>query len=677
MDRLFEPIDTLKGVASARAEMYRKLGIKTPYDLLYHIPRRHLDYSEYVSVSEAVIDDVNVLKLKILRKSAPRAVKNNMTVYKAVATDGEEEIAVVFFNNIYAWEALDINEEYYMYGKVTSDLYSVNIMSPQYIRTAETMLILPIYKLTTGLTNAMVRTNIKEAIRIMYNEPFEILPQSVLDEYELLSLDAALGNIHFPMDMEAYELSKQRLAFDELLILQVGIGAMRERSRRSTACVMDKTTSIDGFFKALPFEMTNAQKKALSEILADLCYDRPMNRLLQGDVGSGKTAVAAAACAFTAQNGMQTALMAPTEILATQHYNTLSSFLEPLGMRVCLLTGSMAVKKKATLKEGIADGSFDVIVGTHAIIQKDTVFRRLGLVITDEQHRFGVGQRSTLAEKGDSPHKLVMSATPIPRTLALIIYGDLDVSIINELPKGRKPISTYAVTGKLRERAFGFVRQHLDAGRQVYIVCPMIEDSDSDLLAVKSYAKYVSETILNGYTVGLLHGRMSAAEKEKTMKKFKKGDIQVLVCTTVVEVGVDVPNASVIVIENAERFGLSQLHQLRGRVGRGVHESSCILITDNTKEECVQRMKIVSRTTDGFVISEEDLKLRGPGDFFGNRQHGLPPMKIADIACNTELVNMAQKCAADILKKDPKLELPEHHAIRLETVRLFNSEIIG
>ncbi len=402
-----------------------------------------------------------------------------------------------------------------------------------------------------------------------------------------------------------------------------------------------------------------------------------MNRLLQGDVGSGKTAVAAAACCFASRNGIQSALMAPTEILASQHFRTLSDFLEPFGVRVCLLTGSLTPKKKALIREQIAAGDIDVIVGTHAIIQKDVEYKALGLVITDEQHRFGVAQRAALAEKGDSPHKLVMSATPIPRTLALIIYGDLDISAITQLPKGRKPVKTYAVTGKLRSRAFGFVRERLDEGRQAYVVCPMIEESESELFAVKTYAENAANGDLKGYTTALLHGKMRAAEKDKVMKKFRDGEIQVLICTTVVEVGVDVPNAAVMVIENAERFGLSQLHQLRGRVGRGSFESSCILITDNTTEDCVKRMKIMSSTTDGFKISEEDLKMRGPGDFFGNAQHGLPPLKIADIACNMELMNRAQNCARELLDEDPLLEKPQNRALKMDVMRLFSRDIIG
>lgn len=674
---LFSEIEYLKGVGKARGEKYRKLGISSPYELIYHIPRAYLDFRCHVPVQQAVLNDYNVMKLTISRKMPPQRVRGGLVICKAAATDGTDDILVVIYNNIYGFQALREGETYYMYGKVTGNFLRKEVTSPVYIGAHEKVLIQPVYPLTQGLSVNMVRTNMRQAIQLMKNEPFETLPQDILDRYELCPLMYALENIHFPESDMASETARRRLAFDELLKLQLGMSMMKSRSRRSTAYKMDSSVAIDEFTNGLPFELTEAQEKAVTEILADLCKETPMNRLLQGDVGSGKTAVAAAACYFSVKNGVQAALMAPTEILASQHYKTLSDFLKPFGVEVCLLTGSMTAKKKTQLREKIASGEIGVIVGTHAIIQKDVEYKSLGLVITDEQHRFGVAQRAALAEKGDAPHKLVMSATPIPRTLALIIYGDLDISVINQLPKGRKPISTYAVTGKLRHRAFGFVRERLDEGRRAYVVCPVIEESESDLLAVKTYAENAAQGDLKGYSIALLHGKMRAAEKDKVMKKFHDGEIQVLICTTVVEVGVDVPNAAVMVIENAERFGLSQLHQLRGRVGRGEWESTCILITDNTGDECKKRMKIMSSTTDGFKISEEDLKMRGPGDFFGNAQHGLPPLKIADIACNMELMNKAQTCAKELLEADPTLSKPQNRALKMDIMRLFNREIIG
>ena len=674
---LFSDIEYLKGVGRVRGEKYRRLGITSPFELIYHIPRDYLDFRTHVPVQQAVLNEYNVLKLTVFRKMPPQRIKGGLVICKAAATDGTDDILIVVYNNVYSFQALKEGATYYMYGKVSGNFLRKELSSPVYISAEEQVLIQPKYHLTQGLSVNMIRTNMRQALELMRKEPFETLSEDILRRYDLCPLMQALENIHFPESELAAENARRRLAFDELLKLQIGMSLMKSRSRSSTAYRMESSVDIKEFTEGLPFELTDDQKKAVSEIISDLCRDVPMNRLLQGDVGSGKTAAAAAACYFTAKNGVQSALMAPTEILAAQHYRTLCDFLEPFGVKVCLLTGSMTAKKKADIRERIAAGEIDVVVGTHAIIQKEVEYKSLGLVITDEQHRFGVAQRAALAEKGDSPHKLVMSATPIPRTLALIIYGDLDISAITQLPKGRKPVKTYAVTGKLRSRAFGFVREQLDKGRQAYVVCPMIEESESELFAVKTYAENAASGDLKGYTTALLHGKMKPAEKEKAMKLFRDGEIQVLICTTVVEVGVDVPNAAVMVIENAERFGLSQLHQLRGRVGRGSFESSCILITDNTTEDCVKRMKIMSSTTDGFRISEEDLKMRGPGDFFGNAQHGLPPLKIADIACNMELMNRAQACAKELLSDDPLLEKPQNHALKMDVMRLFDKDIIG
>ncbi len=676
-EKLFGGTETLKGVGEAKAEKYLKLGIKSVYDLLCHFPKNYLDFHNNVSIEDSEVNEYNCLKLKIKSKSAPQAVRNRLVVCKAVATDGTDDITVVMFNNVYAFQYLKTGYEYYMYGKVTENLFGKEITSPVYIHSGEKNFIQPIYKLTQGLTVNVLRNDMKQAIALMKSEPFETLPESIMKKYNLCPLMWSLENIHFPESKVSADMARRRLAFDELLKLQLGMMIMKKRSRTRTGFKMDSFVKISDFVKGLPFELTGDQKKASLEIIKDLCRDVPMNRLLQGDVGSGKTAVAGIACCFAARNGVQSALMAPTEILAVQHYRTLSSFFEPFGIKVCLLTGSLKSREKNELREKIASGEYDVIVGTHAIIQKDVEYKSLGLVITDEQHRFGVAQRTALAEKGNTPHKLVMSATPIPRTLALIIYGDLDISVIAQLPKGRKPIKTYAITGKMRHRAFNFVRQRLAEGRQAYVVCPMIEESESELFAVKSYAENAVKSDLAGYRTELLHGKMKPAEKDSVMNDFRDGKIDVLICTTVVEVGVDVPNASVIVIENAERFGLSQIHQLRGRVGRGQFESTCILITDNTSEECLHRMKIMSSKTDGFEISEEDLKMRGPGDFFGNAQHGLPPMKIADLSCSNEIMNMARECAGEILGDDPMLEKECYHSLKMDVIRLFDKDITG
>ena len=671
MNELFKSVRYLKGVGEKKAAYYEKLGISTVYDLLYHLPRSYVDFSNPVSPLEANINDYAVLKGTIVKKMPEQRIRKGLSIFKAVATDGVHDFVVIIYNNVYGFRALKEGEEYCFYGKITGNLLRREINSPRIIKSdAEPFQ--PVYHLTTGLTSAAILQNMREAVSILDSEPFDSMPTNLLMENELMSLPHALKSIHFPIDSQDAANARKRLAFDELLILQLGMLTMKNHSREKTAYIMDKNTDMTAFFGSLPFEMTDAQKKSISDVINDMSTDSPMNRLLQGDVGSGKTAVAAAACYFACQNGFQSALMAPTEILAVQHYNTLKSFLEPIGVNVVLLTGSMTAKQKRIAKEALKSGEAAVAAGTHAIIQKDVEFQRLGLVITDEQHRFGVAQRAALADKGNSPHRLVMSATPIPRTLALIIYGDLDISIINQMPKGRLPVKTYAVTGKLRKRAYNFIKSEIDNGRQAYIVCPMIEDSDSDLQAVKSYADKLRIDDFADYEIGLLHGKMKAAEKNEIMSKFKDGKIDLLVCTTVVEVGVDVPNASIMLIENAERFGLSQLHQLRGRVGRGSQQSHCILLTDNTGEECIRRMKIISKTSDGFKISEEDLKMRGPGDFFGQRQHGLPPLKIADIASDMEMMNLTKSIAEDIISKDPQLESREYRGLKLEIIRLFN-----
>lgn len=674
---LFSDIEYLKGVGKAKGEKYRKLGITSPYELIYHIPRNYLDFRAYVPIMQAELNDYNVLKLTITSKNTPQRIRGKLVICNAVATDGIDTITVTVFNNVYAFHALEIGGTYYMYGKVSGNFLRREISSPVYIKSDDKVLIQPIYKLTQGLTVNMVRNDMRKALDIMHSEPFETLSDDIMQTYQLMPLMQALENIHFPQSDKAAENARRRLAFDELLKLQLGMLMMKNRRKKSTAFVMDKNICINEFFENLPFVMTDGQYQAVGEIIDDLCRSTPMNRLLQGDVGSGKTAVAAAVCCFAVKNGFQAAVMAPTEILAIQHAKTFTSFFEKLNIKVALLTGSITAKNKKLICQQLINGEIDVLVGTHAIIQKDIEYKSLALVITDEQHRFGVAQRTALAEKSDFPHKLVMSATPIPRTLALNIYGDLDISSIKQLPKGRSPVKTYAVTGKKREGAFGFVRARLDEGRQAYIVCPMIEDSESDLFAVKTYAENAAKSTLKGYSTALLHGRMKAAEKEKVMKQFSNGEIQALICTTVVEVGVDVPNAVVMVIENAERFGLSQLHQLRGRVGRGKYESSCILITDNRNEECIRRMKVISSTTDGFKISEEDLKMRGPGDFFGNAQHGLPPLKIANAFCSMELSVVTRECAENLLIDDPMLDKPENHALKMETIKLFNKDITG
>ena len=671
MDALFQPVANLKGIGAKRAEALAKLGIQTPYDLLYHVPRSYLDYSHPVPVAAASLGETNVIRVQIVHKLAPQFIRKGMTIFKAVATDGVSDVTVVMYNNQYGFQALHPGSWYRMSGKIQGNLLRREIHAPHVLADNSKELIYPAYPLTSGITANLLVRAVKQALELMKAQPFEWMPEQMRLEHGLLPLGTALEQVHFPSN-PALETARRRLAFDELLQLQLGMLLRRADNRTKSAYPMRRDTDLSPYYAALPFTMTDGQKHAVEEITADLCGDVPMNRLLQGDVGSGKTAVAAAACYFAAQNVMQCALMAPTEILAVQHYHTMQQFLEPLGVSVGLLTGSVRAKERREIYEALSDGSMALVVGTHAIFQKEVSFARLALVITDEQHRFGVAQRTLLADKGGCPHKLVMSATPIPRTLALMIYGDLDISVLKELPHGRLPVQTFAVTGKLRQRAYHFIRQQLEQGHQGYIVCPMIDDRDeSELQAVSSYAENIQSGAFAQYRVGLLHGRMKAAEKDAVMSAFRNHELDLLVSTTVIEVGVDVPNATILLIENAERFGLSQLHQLRGRVGRGSAQSYCILMTDHVTEECRTRMQIMSRTSDGFQIAEADLELRGPGDFFGQRQHGLPPLQIADLSHDTQLLHEVQETAKKILEQDPDLSAPAHGALRLEVLRLF------
>ena len=654
--KMTDKITALSGVAAKRAVLYNKLGIETVGDLIEHFPKSYTDYSETVKIADAPINEQAVIKGFVTKKIPAARIRQGLVLYKVIVDDGSDTLTVVLYNNRYAYEALELDKEYRLFGRISGGFTRKEMNTPQVIAADETRLIRPKYALTEGLSPQMVITNMTEALRCVSEQVEEFIPDDIRHKYELCTEEYALRNIHFPESAHAAEISKRRLGFDELLVMQCAMGLLRDRSREVTGCPM-KPVDIGEFERSLPFEMTGAQKRACGEIFKDMCGTTPMNRLVQGDVGSGKTAVAAAACWFAYKNGCQSALMAPTEILARQHYATLKNFLEPLGINVGCLTGSMTQKQKNEIKAQLQSGDINVITGTHALISESTEFERLGLVITDEQHRFGVNQRKLFAMKGEKPHKLVMSATPIPRTLSLIIYGDLDISIINELPKGRQPVETYAVTGKLRSRALGFVKKELDAGRQGYIVCPMIDETDgnSELQAAKAYAEKIAAGELKGYTVGLLHGKMLPAEKDAVMADFKEGKIQLLVSTTVIEVGVDVPNATVIMIESSDRFGLSQLHQLRGRVGRGQYKSTCILLTDNATEETRARLKIMSSLHDGFAIAEEDLKMRGGGDFFGSRQSGLPPLKVADLYSDRQLLGDSSNAAKEILKNSPDL----------------------
>ena len=660
----------VKGVGPKRAELFEKVGVSTVYDLLQYCPRDYIDLSATCEIKNAQGKDPLVIRARVVKKMPPARIRKGLTVCKAVFTDDTDDITVTLYNQEYLFASLKEGEDYILYGKVAGNMVRREMNSPMVFSAASPDLILPVYPLTEGLSQNIIRKAVRGALDLVLGEVEDIMPQYVRDSCRMCSLACAWENIHFPKSLYGAHEARRRLIFDELLIHSLAIAYQRQNEDSDSNYIM-QAQPLEEFTSALPFTLTKTQLRSLNDCTVAMRGAHRMNRLIQGDVGCGKTVVAAGAAWFVYKNGYQSCVMAPTEILAAQHYKTFKSLLEPLGVRVALLTGSLKPKNKRVLKEQIAAGEFDVIVGTHALFSESTHFSDLALVITDEQHRFGVEQRAALSAKGRNPHRLVMSATPIPRTLALILYGDLDISVINELPAGRKPISTYAVTGKMRERAFGFVKKQLEMGRQGYVVCPMIDESESDLNDVTSYSQKLAQGAFADYKVGLLHGRMSAAEKEEVMNGFKRGEIDLLVATTVVEVGVDVPNAAVMVIENADRFGLSQLHQLRGRVGRGEWESFCILITDNTSPECVQRMKIISKTSDGFKIAEEDLKLRGPGDFFGTHQHGLPAFKLADLTRDMQLLQTAQQMSKSIIESDPQLKRADHRIMRELTQRLM------
>lgn len=662
----------LKGVGEKRAKLFEKLGIRTVRDLIYHLPRRYIDLSAPLPIAETVLDQPNVVEVTVVSKERPAMIRKGMTIYRLLVTDGSDDMSVTIFNSQYAFDMLREGESYILYGKVTGSFIRREMSSPEIRRSGSADRIEPVYPLTAGLTQNTVRNCVKNALAKMLPADVEFIPADILDSASMMSEAEALRLVHFPENVNDVTHARRRLAFDELLTLRLGMLSLREFNRRSTTFEMKKTDMLP-FFEALPFQLTGAQRRAIEECTADMQKSVPMNRLILGDVGSGKTAVAAACIYFAAKNGAQSVLMAPTEILASQHYDSLRGFLEPLGLKIVLLVGSMTKKQKAEVCKAIKSGAADVIVGTHAVFQEGVEYGQLGLVVTDEQHRFGVEQRSALANKGQNPHRIVMSATPIPRTLALMIYGELDISVLDELPAGRKQIKTYAVTGKLRSRACGYVREKLSEGGQAYIVCPAVEEGE-DIFNVTDYAKELEKGEFKGCRIGVLHGKLPSAKKEEVMRKFKDGELDILVCTTVVEVGVDVPNASVMMIENADRFGLSQLHQLRGRVGRGERESCCILITDNASEETRKRMKVLGSTSSGFEISEADLEMRGPGDFFGSAQHGLPPIRIADLAADSELIALAQD-VADHITDTGRITLPGCEPIRKRVNELFGQGI--
>ena len=666
----------IKGIGEARAKALSKLGIGTLQDLIGYFPRRYEDRTMTRSIRELEIGETVCVRAMIAQDPTANRISGGRTVVKARAVDDSGALNLTFFNQEYRKNSLHRGETYIFCGKVEGNLLTRRMINPIVEQEGQQVLtghIVPIYPLTAGVSQNLLYKAVGQGLTACRHLLADCLPDAVRQEHQLCHSGYAYENIHFPADAEALNLARRRMVFEELFILSCGLQMLRSR-RTDVAGPACAAADMEEFYRALPFPLTKAQRRAITEAVSDMRSGRPMNRLCQGDVGSGKTMVAAGCVWFAAQSGWQSALMAPTEILARQHYENLTPLFEKFGLRCALLTGSTKARERREILENLALGKIDLCIGTHALLTEDVSYARLGLVITDEQHRFGVNQRAALGQKAENPHMLVLSATPIPRTLALIIYGDLDVSVMNELPPGRQKVDTFAVGESYRQRVNQFIRKQVEAGHQVFIVCPLVGQEDhipDERKAAAAYAKKLREEVFPDLRVCLLHGKMKAKEKEKVMEDFAAGNGDILVATTVVEVGVDVPNATCMVVENAERFGLSQLHQLRGRVGRGQAKSYCILLSEHPSEETKRRLKVMTKTNDGFEISREDLALRGPGDFFGQRQHGLPALKIADLSCDMALLDEAQQAAKGWMARDPGLEKPESGALRARIETLF------
>jgi len=729
-DTLDTSIRYIKGVGEAREKLMAKLGISTLRDLVGYFPRAYEDRTVFSKISDLQIGQT--VCVSAMAASTPKLshIRKGLDIVKVRVVDESGSLEITFFNQAYIKDSIKQGESYVFYGRITGSLIRPEMTNPIFEKDVAgdredrgtiTARIMPIYPLTAKLSQKIISSSVRHGLDKCGDNLPDVLSADITNHYELCKARYAFENIHFPEDFKALEIARKRLIFEELFVLAVAMRFMRKRRIEQSGKKINKP-DFEKFYTKLSFTPTGAQMRAIDEAAEDMCGAKPMNRLIQGDVGSGKTLVAAA-CAWSVwESGLQAAFMAPTEILAKQHFNSLSKLLEPMGMRVGLLVGAMTAKQKREVGEKLSLGEMDLIIGTHALISESVHFYNLGLVITDEQHRFGVAQRSMLTEKGNSPHVLVMSATPIPRTLALIIYGDLDVSTIDEMPPGRREIETHIVGEMHRKRVYGFIEKLVKEGRQVYIICPMVEEDSAEdrgtewdrgtvplshetkyslaqgyghvtggpspcptpshglqpaqpLKSAKDHHKHLSKEVFPNLQTKLVHGKMKPKEKDAAMNAFSSGEADILVATTVVEVGVDVPNAALIIVENADRFGLSQLHQLRGRVGRGEHESHCILFNTGKTEVSRERLEIMKTTNDGFKIAEKDLSMRGPGDFFGSRQHGLPQLHIASFATDMLILNQAQNAAAETLKKDPQLKARENRDLSEQIKRMFGNSL--
>ena len=681
MEELTKEVQYVKGVGPSKKLLLNKLGIFTLKDLITYYPRTYEDRSKPTKIAyledgqEALIEAIATSRISEIRTRNKRVV-----LYKLIVRDETGSCTITWYNQKYLRNKIIPGNTYKFYGKVKKVQNRFEMFSPVFDmeeNNKNTGKIIPIYPLTYNLSQNAIRQIIENGLSLVSEKLEETLPDYIVNEYKLMDINSAIHKIHFPDNFEEFKIARKRLVFEELLSMQLALLMFKNRySKKDKGIMFDKQVKMSDVINELPFKLTKAQLRVLEEIDNDMESSNAMNRLLQGDVGSGKTAVSIIAAYKAVRSGYQAAIMAPTAILATQHLESFRQVLDRFNIRCELLTSSVTKKKKEEILENLANGEIDIIIGTHALLEENVVFKNLGFVVTDEQHRFGVNQRATIASKGKNPDVLVMTATPIPRTLALILYGDLDISIIDELPPNRKKIDTFAVTKSMEERINNFVRKQIDEGRQAYIVCPLVEDNEEmNLQSVIELAERYKNEIFKEYRVEYLHGKMKNKEKDEIMEKFKKGDIDILISTTVIEVGVNVPNASIMVVENAERFGLAQLHQLRGRVGRGEYQSYCILKYQGNNEVIRKRMKVMTETNDGFIISEKDLELRGSGEFFGTKQHGIPEFKIANLFEDIQILKVVQNLAISIIDKDPNLEKPENRSLNKLIEDKFNKRI--
>ena len=682
MAALNTDIRYIKGVGEARAKALAKLGVTDLRSLLSYFPRAYEDRRTCKKIAGLVPGEMSCVCAVVAGEAKLSHIRKGLDLVKLRVVDESGALELTYFNQSYLKNTFHTGETYVFYGRAEGTPRRLQMTNPLFEREGAHQItgrIMPISPLTAGVSQSMLYKAVEQGLAACVDELPDILPEDMRLAHQLCHTRFAYENIHFPTGDEALAAARRRLAFEELFLLALGLKLLRSR-RTFVAGKRCRDTDPSPFFAALPFSLTGAQRRAVDDIARDLSLERPMNRLCQGDVGSGKTMVAAAAIYMAAKNGLQCALMAPTEILAEQHYRSLAPLLTPLGISCALLTASIRAKERRALNEALRSGALSLVIGTHALLSPDVQYQNLGLVVTDEQHRFGVDQRAALSAKGENPHLLVMSATPIPRTLALMIYGDLDVSVLDELPPGRQKIDTFAVPSSYHARIYAFLRKLVQEGRQAYIVCPMVAENDElpdERKAVTAYAEHLQTEIFPDLRVAPIHGKMKPKEKDAVMRAFAAHEIDVLVSTTVIEVGVDVPNAALMLIENAECFGLSQLHQLRGRVGRGQHKSYCVLVSDNKGEENKARLKIMSSTNDGFAIAEEDLRLRGPGDFFGSRQHGLPALRVADLSCDLSLLHETQSAAEQLLAADAELENHPLLKARIELLFSLNADAMN